>query len=83
MGRQYVVTNGIVPGAADSADIPSGITVTVDTNASIGFIYDWAGTLIMGTNSSLNVFSDEFDCNKHNPYRHQLREYRHLFMQPV
>jgi hypothetical protein len=52
-----VVTNGIVPGAADSADIPSGITVTVDTNESIGFVYD-SGTLIMGTNSSLNVFSD-------------------------
>lgn len=52
-----VVTNGIVPGAADSVDIPSGITVTVDTNASVGYIYD-SGTVIMGTNSSLNVFND-------------------------
>lgn len=52
-----VVTNGIVPGAADSADIPAGITVTVDTNESIGYVYD-SGSLIMGTNSSLNVFND-------------------------
>ena len=52
-----VVTNGIVPGAADSVDVPLGITVTVDTNASVGSIYD-SGTVIMGTNSSLNVFSD-------------------------
>ena len=52
-----VVTNGTVPGAADSADIPSGITVTVDTNEYIGFVYD-SGSLIMGTNSSLNIFSD-------------------------
>jgi hypothetical protein len=52
-----VATNGIVPGAADSADIPTGITVTVDTNESVGYVYD-SGTLIMGTNSSLNVFND-------------------------
>jgi hypothetical protein len=52
-----VVTNGIVPGAADSVDIPAGITVTVDTNESVGYVYD-SGTLIMGTNSSLNVFND-------------------------
>lgn len=52
-----VVTNGIVPGAADSVDIPEGITVTVDTNESVGYVYD-SGNLIMGTNSSLNVFDD-------------------------
>ena len=51
------VTNGIVPGINDSADVPSGINVTVDTNVSIGFIYD-SGTVTMGTNSTLNVFTD-------------------------
>ena len=51
------VTNGIVPGINDSADVPPGINVTVDTNVSIGFIYD-SGTVTMGTNSTLNVFQD-------------------------
>jgi hypothetical protein len=50
----------VVPGAADYVDM-SGFTVTVDTNASIAVIYDGegAGTVIMGTNSSLNIFNDE------------------------
>jgi hypothetical protein len=51
-------TSGIVPGATDDVDIPFGINVTVDTNISIGWIYDY-GTVTMGTNSILNVFNDQ------------------------
>src|SRR6516162_1807150 len=51
------VTNGIVPGANDSADIPTGINVTVDANQDIGYIYD-NGTVTMGTNSTLHVWND-------------------------
>ena len=39
--------SGTVPGATDDVDVPFGINVTVDTNASIGYVYDY-GTLIMG-----------------------------------
>src|ERR1019366_4559902 len=49
--------SGTVPGATDDVDVPFGINVTVDTNASIGWIYD-QGTITMGTNSSLHVFND-------------------------
>lgn len=58
----WINTTGtnVVPGAADYVDM-SGFTVTVDTNASIAVIYDGegAGTVIMGTNSSLNIFNDD------------------------
>ncbi|HVU26840.1 MAG TPA: hypothetical protein VHG71_03795 [Verrucomicrobiae bacterium] len=47
-----------IPGATDDVDVPYGINVTVDTNATIQFIYD-AGTITMGTNSSLELFDDQ------------------------
>jgi len=50
--------SGTVPGATDDVDVPFGINVTVDTNESIGFIYDY-GTVTMGANSTLNVFNDD------------------------
>jgi hypothetical protein len=46
-----------IPGINDDIDVPSGITVTVDTNVMIQFIYD-SGSVTMGPNSSLNVFND-------------------------
>jgi hypothetical protein len=48
---------GIVPGAEDDADIPSGINVVVDTNVVIQFIYDM-GTVTMGINSALELTTD-------------------------
>jgi hypothetical protein len=51
------VTNGTVPGINDDADIAFGFDVTVDTNISVQYIYDY-GTVTMGTNSSLNLFND-------------------------
>lgn len=49
--------SGTVPGATDDVDVPFGFNVTVDTNQSIEFIYDY-GTVTLGTNSTLNVFND-------------------------
>jgi hypothetical protein len=49
--------SGTVPGPNDDTDIPGGISVTVDTNVVVQFIYD-SGTVIMGTNSSLNLTTD-------------------------
>lgn len=49
--------SGTVPGANDDADIQAGVTVTVDTNVIVQFIYD-SGTVVMGTNESLNVTQD-------------------------
>jgi hypothetical protein len=48
---------GMVPGTNDDADIPEGITVTVNTNASVQYIYD-AGTVTMAANSTLNIVGD-------------------------
>jgi hypothetical protein len=48
---------GIVPGAADDADIPLGINVVVDTNVVIQFIYD-QGTVTMAANSTLEITTD-------------------------
>jgi len=50
--------SGTVPGANDDADIPGGISVTVDTNVVVQFIYD-AGTVVMGLGSSLNLTYDQ------------------------
>jgi hypothetical protein len=50
--------SGTVPEATDDIDVPFGIEVTVDTNASIGWIIMDYGTVTMGANSSLSVFSD-------------------------
>jgi hypothetical protein len=50
-------TGGVVPGAGDDADIPSGINVAVDTNVVIQFIYD-AGTVTMGANTTLEINTD-------------------------
>jgi len=47
-----------VPGPNDDADIPGGISVTVDTNVVVQFIYD-AGTVVMGLGSSLNLNNDQ------------------------
>ena len=48
---------GIVPGVNDDADIPGGISVIVDTNVVIQFIYD-TGTVTMSPNSTLDLTSD-------------------------
>ncbi len=49
--------SGTVPGAGDDVDIPSGINVIVDTNATIQFIYD-SGKVTMGTNATLDILTD-------------------------
>jgi hypothetical protein len=49
--------SGTVPGATNFVDVPSGINVTVDTNESVGDIFDF-GTVTMGTNSTLSVYND-------------------------
>jgi hypothetical protein len=49
--------SGTVPGTNDDADVPEGITVTVDTNVTIQFIYD-SGTVTMAPNSTLIVTTD-------------------------
>jgi len=46
-----------VPGINDDVDVPSGITVTVDTNEIIQYIYD-SGTITMAPNSTLTVTMD-------------------------
>ena len=46
-----------MPGTNDDADIPGGITVTVDTNVTVQFIYD-SGTVVMGPNSTLIITTD-------------------------
>lgn len=56
-GDTNVWMGGAVPGTNDDADIPAGITVTVDTNAAVQFIYD-SGTVTMAPNSTLNVVGD-------------------------
>jgi hypothetical protein len=50
--------SGTVPGPNDDADIPGGLSVTVDTNVVVQFIYD-DGTVIMGQGSSLNLNTDQ------------------------
>jgi hypothetical protein len=49
--------SGTVPGATDDVDVPFGINVTVDTNVTVQFIYDY-GTVTMAANSSLNLTED-------------------------
>jgi hypothetical protein len=46
-----------VPGINDDVDVPSGITVTVDTNEIIQYVYD-SGTVTMAPNSTLIVTMD-------------------------
>ena len=50
--------SGTVPGTNDDADIPLGINVTVNTNASVQFIYD-SGTVTMAPNSTLTILGDQ------------------------
>jgi len=50
--------SGTVPGPNDDTDIPGGISVTVDTNVVVQFIYD-TGTVVMGLGSSLNLITDQ------------------------
>jgi hypothetical protein len=50
-------TNETVPGTNDDADIPSGINVTVNTNAYVQYVYD-AGSVTMAPNSTFNVVGD-------------------------
>jgi hypothetical protein len=53
-GDTNVWIGGVAPGTNDSADIPAGIDVTVNTNATVGFIYD-DGTVTMAAGSTLTV----------------------------
>ncbi len=53
-GDTNVWTGGAVPGTNDDADIPAGINVTVNTNATVQYIYD-GGTVTMGPGSTLTV----------------------------
>ncbi len=57
-GDTNIWDSGTVPGAADDADVPSGFTVTVETNATVQFIYD-SGTVMMAPNSTLTVLLDQ------------------------
>ena len=62
-GDTNVWLGGIVPGTNDDAAIEDGINVTVDTNASVQYIYDntlggSGGTVTMAPNSTLNVLGD-------------------------
>jgi hypothetical protein len=50
--------SGTVPGPNDDADVPLGITVTVDTNVTIQYIYD-SGTVTMAANASLDLTADQ------------------------
>jgi hypothetical protein len=45
---------GVVPGTNDDADIPTGIIVTVTTNAAVQYIYD-AGTVTLSPNALLTI----------------------------
>ncbi|MEY2430013.1 MAG: hypothetical protein QOJ40_2898 [Verrucomicrobiota bacterium] len=49
--------SGTVPGVNDDADIGAGITVTVNTNVSVQYIYD-SGTVIMAPGWTLTVVGD-------------------------
>ncbi len=60
-GNPNVWMGGAVPGTNDDADIPAGINVTVDTNATVQFIYD-SGTVTMGPNSTL-IITDPTGAN--------------------
>lgn len=56
-GDPTIWNSGTVPGINDDADIPLGINVTVNTNATVQFIYD-DGTVTMGPGATLNVVGD-------------------------
>ncbi len=56
-GDTNIWNSGTVPGTNDDADVPAGITVMVDTNASVQYIYD-GGTVTMGPNATLTVVGD-------------------------
>jgi len=49
--------SGIVPGVTNYADIPTGINVTVSSNAIVEYIQD-LGTVTMAPNATLNVVGD-------------------------
>ena len=57
-GDTNIWSSGTVPGPNDDADIPFGFNVTVNTNATVQFIYDY-GTVTMAANSTLNVLFDQ------------------------
>jgi hypothetical protein len=61
-GDPNVWQGGLVPGTNDDADVQAGINVTVNTNASVQYIYD-AGTVTMAANSTLNVVGDPAGAN--------------------
>jgi hypothetical protein len=61
-GDPTIWKTGTVPGTNDDADIEAPYNVTVDTNASVQYIYG-SGTLTMGPNSTLNVVSDPAGAN--------------------
>jgi hypothetical protein len=51
-------TNGtVLPGPDDTVDVPPGTTVTLDTNATVAYVYD-SGTLTMGPNTTLILLQD-------------------------
>jgi len=54
--------NGIVPGTNDDADIEAPFNVTVDSTASVQFIYG-SGTVTMAPGSTLNVVGDTNGAN--------------------
>jgi hypothetical protein len=47
-------TNGIVPGAGDSADIEAPFVVTVESNAAAAYVYG-SGTVVMAANAVLDI----------------------------
>lgn len=49
--------SGIVPGVTNYADIPTGINVTVSSNAIVEYIQD-LGTVTMAPNATLNIIGD-------------------------
>jgi len=53
---------GIVPGTNDDADIEAPFSVTVDSTASVQFIYG-GGTVTMAPGSTLNVVGDPAGAN--------------------
>ena len=56
-GDTNIWNSGTVPGPTDDVDIPFGFNVTVDTNATVQYIYDY-GTVTMAANSTLTLLTD-------------------------
>src|SRR5260221_4493499 len=54
---------GIVPGTNDDADIEAPFNVTVDSTASVQFIYG-SGTVTIAPGSTLNVVGDPAGANR-------------------